>query len=522
MYALISVLVQLIVDTAASWARMFIALALSVLFGIAVGVYAATHKAAERLILPIIDILQTLPILTFFPFAIFVVLLLIPSTAGINAAVVFLIFTSMSWNIVFGVYEAVKAMPAEFGELSRLYNLDRFERLTKIYIPASLPGLVEQSVLSWSIGLFYLVTSEIFSTGNANYSVKYGIGIALTNFAFSTAPGHFTYYLIGIGVFIAFVVATRFLFFRPLERYANRYMRTAYAKPRGTNAKGIVNRIMRPGRAVRLFKRISVLAEVNFITVIQPFATWYIVIVWYGFILFVDSLVYHIKGKSLISSYPKEVAFMLLISAPFWLIFEFYNLFTHSWYYVNYVYYVHIFDFTTILPALLEAFSLMHALGIGKRFDKNARAGSGEPLGGNKATSIKLLAMAGLAIAVLPVVLGPDGFLFMWIGIALLFEPVNYLAGRPSLLAMAGRGIRSVLVQLSAAGLVMGFFWEFWNYQAYPKWMYRLPSFIINVKLFEMPIEGYVGYIAFAVSVFLFYAFFRGFIFKKHNDLIAM
>jgi NitT/TauT family transport system permease protein len=256
MYVIASVTFGLLLDTIASWARMFIALGLSVLFALAVGIYAATHKTAEKILLPLVDIFQTLPILAFFPFAIYVVLLILPSVWGVNAAVIFLIFTSMAWNIIFGVYEAVKTIPNEFNEVAKLYNLDLIGKLRKIYIPASLPRIVQQSILSWSIGLFYLVTSEIFSTGNANYAVKYGIGIALTNFAFSTAPGHLIYYFIGLAIFILFVIATRFLFFRPLELYANRYTRMPYSKPKKERLAGIG---ASPTRLMRLFKKISAL-----------------------------------------------------------------------------------------------------------------------------------------------------------------------------------------------------------------------------------------------------------------------
>jgi NitT/TauT family transport system permease protein len=199
---------------------MFSALFLSIIISLFVGIYAATNKTAERIIIPIWDIFQTLPILAFFPFVIFVVVATLPGYIGINAAVIFLIVTSMIWNITFGVYESIKTIPNEFFEVGRIFNLKPFERLTKILIPASMPRLVEQSILSWSIGLFYLVTSEIFSTGNAAYTVKYGIGVALTNLAFS---GNFVEYFIGIAVFIAFVVATRLLFFRYLKNRFNRH-----------------------------------------------------------------------------------------------------------------------------------------------------------------------------------------------------------------------------------------------------------------------------------------------------------
>ncbi|MCL4365520.1 MAG: ABC transporter permease subunit [Candidatus Marsarchaeota archaeon] len=214
----LSLLLMLVVDTSASWIRMFAALFISVFISIFVGIYAATNARAERIILPVVDVLQTIPILAFFPFAIFVFVFLLPGYIGINAAVIFLIVTSMLWNIIFGVYESVKTMPKEFIELADMYHFDFWSRLRRIYVPASMPRIVQQSILSWAIGLFYLVTSEIFSTGNVNYHVTYGIGSVLPSLAGTS-------YIMAIGVFVAFVVATRFLFFRPLEKYSTRYMR---------------------------------------------------------------------------------------------------------------------------------------------------------------------------------------------------------------------------------------------------------------------------------------------------------
>lgn len=215
---------SLLLDTSASWLRMFAALFLSILISIGVGIYAAVSRRAESFILPIVDILQTLPILAFFPFVIYVFVFLLPGYIGINAAVIFLIVTSMVWNIIFGVYESIKTLPVEFAELSGLYHLRFFEKMKRIFIPAAMPRVMEQSVLSWSIGLFYLVTSEIFSIGNANYAVKYGIGVALSKLAFS---GNYSGYVLGLFIFIAFVVATRFLFFRPLEKHFTRYSKAS-------------------------------------------------------------------------------------------------------------------------------------------------------------------------------------------------------------------------------------------------------------------------------------------------------
>ncbi|MGC8586605.1 MAG: ABC transporter permease subunit [Candidatus Micrarchaeia archaeon] len=237
---MLSYIWQLLIDTSFSWVRMFAALGLSMLIGLAVGIYAAINSRAEKLIIPIVDILQTLPILAFFPFVIYIIVATIPGYIGINAAVVFLIITSMLWNIIFGVYEAVRTLPKEYIELAELYGMSPMQRLTKIYVPASMPKVVEQSTLSWAIGLFYLVTSEIFSTSRANYAVKHGIGVALTNLAVS---GNFAEYAAGIAIFILFVIATRLLFFAPLERYFNRFNENVQKPSAAYIAKRILHRL---------------------------------------------------------------------------------------------------------------------------------------------------------------------------------------------------------------------------------------------------------------------------------------
>jgi NitT/TauT family transport system permease protein len=243
---------QLIVDTSASWIRMFIALGISIVVSFIIGVLAATSRTAERFTLPVVDVLQTLPILAFFPFVIYVFVGLLPGYVGINVAVIFLIITSMIWNIIFGVYESIKTLPNEVFEVVQLYHFDFWTRVKKIYIPASFPRIVEQSLLSWSIGLFYLVTSEIFSLGNSSAvchggtcSVTYGIGTWLVQNGPTTAGGSLTNYLIGILVFIIFVVATRFLFFKPLENYATRYTKQQAKLARPVYEQVVLNFIRR-------------------------------------------------------------------------------------------------------------------------------------------------------------------------------------------------------------------------------------------------------------------------------------
>ncbi len=235
-----------IIDALFSWGRMFIALFISIAISIAIGVYAALSPRAEKIILPVTDILQTIPILAFFPIALVIFVFYLPGYIGINAAVIFLIVTSMVWNIIFGVYESIKTIPREFIEVANLYRMRTIERLRKIFIPAALPRIVQQSILSWSIGLFYLVTSEIFSLGTVSEQVQHGIGVDLIKYAPGTAGGSVQAYLLGIAIFIIFVVLTRFLFFKPLEDYAGRYTR---ATPKSTG------RLARTGMFVSWFSK---------------------------------------------------------------------------------------------------------------------------------------------------------------------------------------------------------------------------------------------------------------------------
>ncbi len=223
----LSLFVRLFFDILASWFRLGAALFISFVASMVLGIYIGRSKEAERLLMPIIDIFQTIPILAFFPFAIFIFVSAFPGSVGVNIAVVFLIITSMVWNMIFGAYEAIKTIPIEFTELAKLYHMGWIEKQAKIYVPAALPAVVEQASLSWAIGLFYLVTSEIFAVGSSKYSVTYGIGVALTNLA---AAGDFTSYYIGLLFFVVAVILSRFLVFNKLGESVSAYKKAASSK----------------------------------------------------------------------------------------------------------------------------------------------------------------------------------------------------------------------------------------------------------------------------------------------------
>ncbi len=199
---------------------MIVALILSILFSLAIGIVAARNKRAEAVIIPLLDVFQSIPILGFFPIVVLGVVNVIPGELGIDLAVILLIFTSMSWNIAFGVYEAVKSIPQDYIDLSEISQSSTWHRITTLYIPASLSRIAYNTQTSWAVGLFYLVSSEIFSLGAKNEHVNYGIGVAIINFANNGQWLDYTYSIIAL---IFAVIIWQIIFLREFSLWSERY-----------------------------------------------------------------------------------------------------------------------------------------------------------------------------------------------------------------------------------------------------------------------------------------------------------
>ena len=169
--------------------------------------------------IPILDILQSIPILGFFPIALVVFAALTPgSWPGVNFASVFLIFTSMAWNMVFGVYESLKTLPAELKEAADTFQLRGTLLFRRVLFPATINRLVYNSVLSWTAGWFFLVEAEIFTT-NSN-QVLPGIGSFLS---FAASDHNTDAFLAGILVLVVVIAILDFALWRPLGKWAQRF-----------------------------------------------------------------------------------------------------------------------------------------------------------------------------------------------------------------------------------------------------------------------------------------------------------
>lgn len=206
-------------DVFYSFLRMSAAYALSLGFALAYGYYAATRRTGERVMIPILDILQSIPILGFFPIALVVFAALTPgSWPGVNFASVFLIFTSMAWNMVFGVYESLKTLPAELKEAADTFRLRGMLLFRRVLFPATINRLIYNSVLSWTAGWFFLVEAEIFTT-NSN-QVLPGIGSFLS---FAASAHDTNAFLAGILVLVIVIAILDFAVWRPLGKWAERF-----------------------------------------------------------------------------------------------------------------------------------------------------------------------------------------------------------------------------------------------------------------------------------------------------------
>jgi NitT/TauT family transport system permease protein len=205
-------------DVSFSFLRLCAAYAASLGFALAYGYYAAVHPPGERVMIPVLDILQSVPILGFFPVVIVLFVDLTPNSwLGPNIASVFLIFTSMSWNMVFGVYESLKTLPAELKESADTFGVRGFLRFRRVLFPATVNRLVYNSVLSWTGGWFFLVEAEIFTT---NTSPLAGIGSYLS---FAASDHNGDKFLAGLLVLILVIALLDFLVWRPMGHWAERF-----------------------------------------------------------------------------------------------------------------------------------------------------------------------------------------------------------------------------------------------------------------------------------------------------------
>ncbi len=200
--------------------RMFAALLCSLLFTFTFATWAAKSRRAGLILIPILDILQSVPILGFLSFTVVFFMGLFPGRVlGAELAAIFAIFTSQAWNMAFSLYQSLKTVPADLDEATRSFRLTTWQRFWRLEVPFAMPGLVWNTMMSMSGGWFFVVASEAVSVGDATWKLP-GIGSYV---ALALEQRDIGAVLYAIFAMLVVILAYDQLLFRPLVAWSSKF-----------------------------------------------------------------------------------------------------------------------------------------------------------------------------------------------------------------------------------------------------------------------------------------------------------
>jgi NitT/TauT family transport system permease protein len=235
--------------------RMFGAILASLVFTFVVGALAAKSRKAELVIVPALDILQSVPVLGFLTFTVVFFMRLFPgSQLGAECAAIFAIFTAQAWNMAFSFYQSMRTVPSDLDEVSRHFRLSAWLRFWRLEVPFAAPGLIWNTMMSMSGGWFFVVASEAITVGDTSLRLP-GIGAWLAMAIEERDIGS-----VGLAVAAMAVVILAYdqLLFRPIVAWADKFrfeQTAAQQRPRSW-----VFDLVRRGRLIKqLFAHIAVL-----------------------------------------------------------------------------------------------------------------------------------------------------------------------------------------------------------------------------------------------------------------------
>jgi NitT/TauT family transport system permease protein len=200
--------------------RIVIAYLLSLIFAITYGYTAAYNPRVEAWMIAVLDILQSIPVLSFLPPVVLAMVALVPGhQMGIELGVILLIFTGQVWNLAFSFYSSLKSIPKEMMEAARIFRYSAWQRFWQLEMPYSAIGLVWNSIVSVAGGWFALIACEMFTMGDRNFQLR-GLGSYLQT---ATVSGDMRALVAGFAVVILIVVATDQLIWRPLIAWSDKF-----------------------------------------------------------------------------------------------------------------------------------------------------------------------------------------------------------------------------------------------------------------------------------------------------------
>ncbi len=200
--------------------RIGVAYLLSLVFAVGYGYYAAYHPRVEAFMIAVLDILQSIPVLSFLPGVMLVMVSLLPTRQlGVEMGAILLIFTGQVWNMAFSFYSSIRSIPRELREASQIYGFTAWQRFWQLELPFSAIGLVWNSMVSVAGGWFFLMACEMFVLGDRDFRLP-GLGSYLQTAA---GDGNTRAMIWGLAVMIAIIVATDQLIWRPVIAWADKF-----------------------------------------------------------------------------------------------------------------------------------------------------------------------------------------------------------------------------------------------------------------------------------------------------------
>jgi NitT/TauT family transport system permease protein len=211
---------QLPVYAGYSLLRMTIAYGLSLAFTLVYGYVAAYNPKAERFLIPLLDVLQSIPVLSFLPGVMLAMIALFPSRQlGVELGAILLIFTGQVWNMAFSFYASLKSIPREMQEAARIYRFSWWQRFTEVELPFAAIGLVWNSMMSVAGGWFFLMACEMFPLGQRDFRLP-GLGSYLQTAA---SAGDTQSIVWGVATMIAVIVLLDQFVWRPVIAWAEKF-----------------------------------------------------------------------------------------------------------------------------------------------------------------------------------------------------------------------------------------------------------------------------------------------------------
>ena len=234
--------------------RMLAAMAASLVFTLLYGTLAAKSRRAEKLLVPVLDILQSVPVLGYISFTVTFFLLLFPGRVlGAEFAAIFAIFTSQAWNMTFSFYQSLRMLPRDLEEVSSNLQLSDWQKFWKLDVPFAIPGLVWNMMMSMSGGWFFVVASEAITVGDKTVMLP-GVGSYLA-VAIQQQNLHAVGYVI-LAMIAVILIYDQFLF-RPLVAWADKFRMENTASQAGSPESWVLKLIQRTRVVQRVLRPIT-------------------------------------------------------------------------------------------------------------------------------------------------------------------------------------------------------------------------------------------------------------------------